>query len=110
MTDDTTPPQSIPLETFDLRDGLVSSALEQSSVDAFAADFQALRHFGEKLGNALDLNAPWMGSLQEADYSLAYSTAEKTAENTSQGKGARVGQRAPLFELLSHITDSGAEA
>ena len=110
MTDDTPPPQPISLETFDLRDGLVSSDLSQSSVDAFAADFQALRHFGEKLGNALDLNAPWMGTLQEAGYSVAYSTPEKTVENTSQGKGARVGDRALLFELLSHITDSGTEA
>lgn len=105
MTDDTPSAQPIPLETFDLKDGLVSSDLGQTSVDAFAADFQALRHFGEKLGNALDFNAPWMGALQESGYSVAYSTPEKSLDTTPVGKGARVGQRALLFEMLSHITD-----
>jgi hypothetical protein len=98
MTADT--PQPIPLETYDLKEGLVSSDLGQASVDAFAADFQALRHFGEKLGNALDMSNPWMGALQESGYSVAYSTPEK----------ALVGQRALLFELLTLITDQDPEA
>jgi len=105
MNEDIPPAQPIALETYDLKDGLVSSELGQTSVDAFAADFQALRHFGEKLGNALDFNAPWMGALQESGYSVAFSTPEKSLDTTPLGKGARVGQRALLFELLSHITE-----
>ena len=108
MTADT--PQHIPLETYDLKEGLVSSDLGQASVDAFAADFQALRHFGEKLGNALDMSNPWMGALQESGYSVAYSTPEKALDTLPLGKGARVGQRALLFELLTLITDQDPEA
>lgn len=109
MTADTHQP--LPLETYDLKNGLVSSDLGQASVDAFAADFQALRHFGEKLGNALDISNPWMGALQESSYSVAYSTTpEKALDTLPLGKGARVGQRALLFELLTLITDQDSEA
>jgi hypothetical protein len=108
MIDEESPPQPIPLETFDLNSGNVESALSQESVDAFAADFQALRHFGEKFGHALDLGNSWMGALQEDDYSVAYSSPERDLAATPHGKGARVGQRALLFELLSHITDQEA--
>ena len=97
--------QPIPLEVFDLKNGQVESELPQQAVDAFAADMQALRHFGEKLGQAVDLGKPWMGALQETAYSLAYSTPEKSLDILPQGKGARVGQRALLFELRSLITD-----
>jgi hypothetical protein len=103
-------PQPIPLETYDLKNGLVSSDLGQASVDAFAADFQALRHFGEKIGSALDLNNPWMGALQESAYSVAYSTPEKALDTLPLGKGARVGQRALLFEMLTLITEQEPEA
>lgn len=93
-------PASVPLQTFDLRDGLVESALDQVAVDAFAADFQALRHFGEKLGSSLDLGVPWMGALQEESYSLGFSTPEPGLTSTPRGKGARVGQRALFAEML----------
>ncbi len=105
MTDTDSQPQPVPLETFDLKGGMVESDLSQASVDAFAADFQALRHFAEKFGNTLDLDNPWMGALQEGGYSVAYSSPEKELAGTPHGKGARVGQRALLFELLSLITE-----
>lgn len=108
MTDDDNQPMPLPLETFDLKNGQVESDLSQSSVDAFAADFQALRHFAEKFGNALDLANPWMGALQEADYCVAYSSPEKELAGFPHGKGARVGQRALLFELLTLITEQEA--
>lgn len=101
-------PTALPLETFDLKNGLVESDLSQASVDAFAADFQALRHFAEKFGRALDLDNPWMGALQEPDYCVAYSSPEKELSGSPHGKGARVGQRALLFELLTLITEQEA--
>ena len=97
---------TVPLQTFDLRDGLVESHLEQSAVDAFAADFQALRHFGEKFGNSLDLGAPWMGCLQEQSYTLAFSTPEPGLNTNPRGKGARVGQLALLSEMLEVMVAS----
>ncbi len=108
MTDDTSSLRRLPLETFDLKNGQVESDLSQASVDAFAADFQALRHFAEKFGNALDLANPWMGALQEPGYCVAYSSPEKEKAGTPHGKGARVGQRALLFELLTLITEQEA--
>jgi hypothetical protein len=103
MSTDTAPPQPL-LETFDLRGGVIESDLPQESVDAFAADFQGLRHFGEKLGGALDLGIPWMGALQEETYCVAFSSPERNLAGTLHGKGARVCQRALLFELLTLIT------
>lgn len=103
---DTPPDAPLPLETYELRDGIVESEHSQESVDAFAADFQALRHFGEKLGSAFDLPAPWMGALQEPDYTVVFSSPQGDSENQPTGSGGRIGQRALLFELLSTITDN----
>ena len=66
-----TPP--LPLQLFTLREGLVSSTADQTLVDAFAADFQGLKHFGAKLGEALELGPPWTGTLQEEDFTLNFA-------------------------------------
>ena len=92
------------METFELREGQIESDHTQEAVDAFAADFQALQHFGSKVGAALRFENPWMGALQEADYCVAYSSPERQLAGRVHGMGARIGERALLFELLSHIT------
>ena len=43
------------LELFDLVGDQIESDLPQQAVDGFAADFQALRHFGERLAQAFNL-------------------------------------------------------
>lgn len=101
MSDSAAPP--VPLQLFTLKDGLVASDSGQEAVDNFAADFQGLRHFGAKIGECMDLGAPWMGTLQEEDFTLnfAYFDAGTSAEDP--GAGALIGDRIPMFELLTRV-------
>ena len=54
----------LPLQLFNLKDGVVASDSGQEAVNNYAADFQGLRHFGLKIGECLELGAPWCGTLQ----------------------------------------------
>lgn len=98
----------IPLQLFTLKDGLVSSDGGQDAVDAFAADFQGLRHFGLKLGECLDLGAPWMGTLQEEDATLNYAYFDAGTDPKDPGAGALIGERIPMFELLTRVNSMEA--
>jgi|JI10StandDraft_1071094.scaffolds.fasta_scaffold218174_3 hypothetical protein len=102
-TDDT-----VPLQFFDLENGEISSDEDQSSVDAFAADFQGLRHFANKLGQALNLKNAWMGAVQEADFAVLYKLDGPDVNSNASGTGARVGQQALLCEMLEILTPEEA--
>jgi hypothetical protein len=97
-----------PLQFFTLKDGLVSSDGDQAAVDSFAADFQGLRHFGLKIGDCLDLGAPWMGTLQEDDFTLNYAYFDAGTDPQDPGAGALIGQRIPMFELLTRVNSPEA--
>lgn len=101
MSDAAAPP--VPLQLFTLKDGLVTSDAGQEAVDNFAADFQGLRHFGLKIGDCLDLGAPWMGTLQEDDFTLNYAYFDAGTDPQDPGAGALIGERLPMFELLSRV-------
>jgi hypothetical protein len=81
----------------------VESGADQSLVDAFAADFQGLRHFGSRIGETLELGTPWCGAVQEDDFTLAYAYAEGTGAE-DPGAGALIGEKTHLYEMLSTIT------
>lgn len=99
---------SLPLTLFTLRDGLVSSPAAQNLVDAFAADFQGLRHFGAKLGDSLGLGDPWMGTLQEEDYTLNFAYFDSGTSALDPGAGALIGEKRPLFELLTRVNQAAS--
>jgi len=94
------------VEIFDLRDGMIESEQEQGSVNAFAADFQALCHFGERIGSALNLGPSWMGAVQENGLTVAYCVPEGDLVGGKPGKGGRVPNRALLFEMLTTLNDN----
>lgn len=96
--------QPPPLSLFHLQDGLVESSAGQEIVDAFAADFQGLRHFGSKIGDALNLGDAWTGALQEEDMTVAYAYFGEGTGPKDPGAGALVGKRASLYEMLTHVT------
>ena len=98
-----TPP--LPLQLFTLREGLVSSTADQTLVDAFAADFQGLKHFGAKLGEALELGPPWTGTLQEEDFTLNFAYFDAGTSALDPGAGAMIGENRPFFELLNRINE-----
>ncbi len=100
--------QPPPLTLFSLKDGLVESAAGQDLVDAFAADFQGLRHFGSKIGDALNLGEAWTGALQEEDLTISYAYFGEGTDPKSPGAGALIGKKAPLYELLTHVNSQEA--
>jgi len=97
-----------PLTLFTLKNGVVESSAEQALVDAFAADFQGLRHFGARIGEALNLGSAWTGTLQEADFSLVYGYFGEGTGPEDPGAGALIGKDVLLYELLTKITDNPA--
>lgn len=96
---------SLPLQLFTLRDGLVAGVSGQALVDAYAADFQGLRHFGTKLGESLDLGPPWTGALQEEDFTLNFAYFDAGTSSLDPGAGAMIGEKRPFFELLNRINE-----
>tara|TARA_R110002049_G_scaffold214795_1_gene386274 strand:- start:547 stop:864 length:318 start_codon:yes stop_codon:yes gene_type:complete len=94
----------IPLQRFLIRGGVVESDSPQDVVDNYAADFQGLRHFGQKVGEALNLGEPWSVSLREAQFTLNYAEIEENL-----GAGALIGQRDSLATLLTEVSEADAE-
>lgn len=93
-----------PLTFFSLKEGLVESSARQDLVDAFAADFQGLRHFGVKIGEALDLGDAWTGIAQEDDLTVAYAYFGEGTGPNDPGAGALIGKKTLLYELLTKVT------
>lgn len=104
----TTEAAPLPLQLFNLKDGLVASDSGQEAVNNFAADFQGLRHFGQKIGDCLELGSPWMGTLQEEDFTLNFAYFDAGTEAEDPGAGALIGERIPMFELLNRVNSMEA--
>jgi hypothetical protein len=103
-----TAPQPLPLKFFTLVDGHVASDSGQEAVNNYAADFQGLRHFGLKIGECLELGAPWTGTLQEDDFTLNFAYFDSRSDLQDPGAGAHIGERMPLFELLTRVNSMEA--
>ncbi len=97
-----TEPTPLPLQFFTLKNGVVASDGGQEAVNHFAADFQGLRHFGLKIGQCLELGAPWMGTLQEEDFTLNFANCDAGTDQET-GAGALIGKHTPMFELLTQV-------
>ena len=70
----------------------------------FAADFQGLRHFGQKIGEALDLGAPWLAAFREEDYTHLWAFEGLGISPNDPGNGAVITRHAPLMELLESVS------
>lgn len=92
---------STPLTFFSMKDGHVESTTGQELVDAYAADFQGLRHFGSKIGDTLNLGEAWTGTLQEEDLTVTYAYAGEATGPKDEGHGALIGKKALLFDILT---------
>ncbi len=93
-----------PLTLFTLKEGIVESTAGQELVDAFAADFQGLRHFGTKIGEALDLGPAWTGTVQEEDLTVTYAYFGEGTGPNDPGAGALISKKTLLYELLTKVT------
>lgn len=88
------------LKLFEFRDGIVTGHTGPEDAENFAADYQGLRHFADKISAALDLGDVWMGGFRESDYTHLWATGT----DSKAGSGAIIAARAPLFELLQHVS------
>jgi len=97
------PAPAAELKRFELRDGNVVGETSEDDVKNFAADFQGLRHFGSKIGEALDLGAPWLGAFRETDYTHLWAFAGSASQPNDPGNGVVIARHAPLVELLEEV-------
>jgi len=100
-----TPTDNNELQLFVMRAGVIESETGQEAVDHFAADFQGLRHFATKIGETLELGDPWQGAFREPDYTLMFAYPSAGTGVEDDGRGGRVANRVPLFELLETIVN-----
>ncbi|TDU66578.1 hypothetical protein EI77_03673 [Prosthecobacter fusiformis] len=100
--------QPPPLKLFTLKEGHVESSAGQELVDAFAADFQGLRHFGSKIGDALNLGDAWTGTLQEEDLTVNYAYFGEGTGPKDPGAGSLIGKKTLLYELLTKVATQEA--
>jgi hypothetical protein len=103
-------PNEMPMTFFNLEQGVVTTQADQTLADAFAADFQGLRHFGNKIGEAIDLGPAWTGMLRESDLTLGYAYDGTGADGNDPGSGLVMGESYPLDEMLTEICQHQAEA
>lgn len=92
------------LQTFQMNAGRIESDADQTSVDHFAADFQGLRHFGARVGSALELGDPWLGAVREPDSTLMFVYPSAGVGPDDPGTGGMIEKRVPLYELVETLS------
>ncbi len=95
-----TPPSHTELRLFDIRNGLVISDTGQKDADDFAADFQGLRHFADRVGAGLEMGASLYASLHEPDFTFMYLLPPDSGTQPSNASGAMIGGSVSNNELL----------
>ena len=75
---------------FNIQNGLVISETGQQDADDFAADFQGLRHFADRIGGGLDLGGSLYASLHEPDFTFMYLLPEDPGAQSSNASGGMI--------------------
>lgn len=88
------------LRMFEVQNGLVISETGQQDADDFAADFQGLRHFADRVGAALDFGGSLYASVHEPEFTFMYMLPLDANAQSSKASGAMIGQDASNTELL----------
>ena len=95
-----TPPTPADLRLFDIRNGIVISDTGQKDADDFAADFQGLRHFADRVGAGLDLGTSLYASLHEPDFTFMYLLQQDSSAQPGNASGAMIDGSVSNNELL----------
>lgn len=98
----TLPQERIP---FEIANGAVVGEATQEETEAFAADLQGLRHFGRRMGAALDLGEPWHGGFRESDYTLLWACLTEGTGDKDPARGVVVNQKASYFDLINELSE-----
>ncbi|MFZ4768208.1 MAG: hypothetical protein ACOYMN_24945 [Roseimicrobium sp.] len=93
----TSPPR---LRLFQIQNGLVISETGQQDADDFAADFQGLRHFADRIGGALELGASQYAALHEPGFTFMFLLPPDAQSQPSRASGAMIESNVSNNELL----------
>ncbi len=93
-------PAPTTLRLFQIQNGLVISESGQQDADDFAADYQGLRHFSERVSQVLDLGDSLYASLHEPDFTFMYLQPQDAGAQPSRASGAMISQNVSNAELL----------
>ncbi len=95
------PPDPVPsLRLFDIKNGLVISETGQQDADDFAADFQGLRHFADRIGAGLELGPSLYASLHEPDFTFMYMLPLENGPQANNASGAMIEANVSNNEML----------
>src|SRR5881409_1979032 len=98
---DATPSTSSPnLRLFQIQNGLVISETGQQDADDFAADFQGLRHFADRVGATLELGTSLYASLHEPDFTFMFLLPPHSGPQPSRAAGTMIALDVSNNELL----------
>jgi hypothetical protein len=90
---------------FVVQNGAVSGNSSQEDANAFAADYQGLRHFCNRVGDALELGEGWLAGFRETDFSHLWTAP---TAGVDLAKGVMLEQHAPYAEMLEFATTQEA--
>ncbi|HSJ01391.1 MAG: hypothetical protein ACAI34_05435 [Verrucomicrobium sp.] len=88
------------LRVLEIQNGLVISDSGQQDADDFAADYQGLRHFADRVGGALELGGALYGALHEQEFSMMFLLPSEAEKQASQAVGAMIDANVSNNELL----------
>ncbi len=91
---------------FEIADGNVVGEATQKETEDFAADLQGLRHFGRRIGSALELGEPWHGGYREDDFTLLWASTTEQTSDTAPAQGAMIEKKVPYYELIETLTQT----
>lgn len=94
------PETSPDLRIFHIQNGLVISETGQQDADDFAADFQGLRHFTDRVGATLELGSSLYASLHEPDFTFMYLLPLDSNAQVRSASGAMISANVSNNELL----------
>ena len=88
------------LRLFQIQNGLVISESGQQDADDFAADFQGLRHFADRIGSALELGGSLYAALHEPAFTFMFLMPPDAQVQASRASGAMIDSNVSNNELL----------
>lgn len=93
----TSPPN---LRLFQIQNGLVIGESGQQDADDFAADFQGLRHFADRIGGSLELGGSLYAALHEPAFTFMFLMPPDAHGQASKAAGAMIDSNVSNNELL----------
>lgn len=85
---------------FKVSQGQAHSQTGQQDADDFAADFQGLRHFSEKIGEALNLGSCSYAALREPSFSMIFAITNERGDVD----GGMIDANLSHHELVQYLT------